>query len=513
MLYVSLYVEGLRARPALVVWLAVLVQAALWTLVPTLFYAAPPGDLAEVLAAGREFALGSYLGPPLAPWLAEIAFRAAGLFGVYALAQICVIATFWSVFLLGSDMIGRPHAAIAVLLMVGVSVFTVPTPDFGPPILAMALWAAILLHYWRAVARGVRASWYVAASMAAMLLLTSDVGLILLALLWLFTVLTAQGRAALERVDPWIAAAIVVLVMFPHLLWLEGGSDLLLPTLERLRSATAASRNSLIWLRMLAGLILAHAGLAILVALAGGWPHSGAAQVPAILGKPAEPFAMTFLKVFGLAPALLATIFAVVVGRAAPIGDAAPLLVLSALAVVALARGRIDLHHQRLLGFAWAGLLLLPAAIAVAAIAVVPWTIRSELNVAQPADAMGRFFADNFQRRTGQPLAIVAGHAHTAALVALAAPGRPSVYYPTAPERSPWIGAGEIARKGVVVVWPTTDTAGVPPPDIKARFPDLVPEVPHTFERPVQGLLPLLRIGWAMIRPRGAPDAAPAPVQ
>ena len=58
------------------------------------------------------------------------------------------------------------------------------------------------------------------------------------------------------------------------------------------------------------------------------------------------------------------------------------------------------------------------------------------------------------------------------------------------------------------MLWPTNDTAGTPPPDIKARFADLVPEVPHTFERPVQGRLPLLRIGWAVIRPRNAPYCA-----
>ena len=40
---------------------------------------------------------------------------------------------------------------------------------------------------------------------------------------------------------------------------------------------------------------------------------------------------------------------------------------------------------------------------------------------------------------------------------------------------------------------------------IKERFPDLVPEVPRAFERSVQGRLPLMRIGWALIRPQ-SPD-------
>ena len=155
MLYVSIFVELLRSRPALAVWIAALAQAALWTLVPTLFYAGPPGDLPFVLAIGNELQLGTYLGPPLAFWLAEGAYVAAGnsLFGVYLLSQICVVVTYWAVFALGRAIVGAQHAALAVLLMVGISAFTVPTPDFGPVTLTMALWAVILLHYWLACSR------------------------------------------------------------------------------------------------------------------------------------------------------------------------------------------------------------------------------------------------------------------------------------------------------------------------------------------------------------------------
>src|SRR5258708_17301766 len=151
MLYVSIFVELLRSRPSLAVWLAALAQALVWLLVPSLFYAGPPGDLANVLAVGHEFQLGTYLGPPLAFWLAEIAFALAGMFGVYVLSQACVVATYWAVFALGRSIVGAQHAALAVLLMVGVAAFTVPTPDFGPVILTMPLLAIILLHYWRAV--------------------------------------------------------------------------------------------------------------------------------------------------------------------------------------------------------------------------------------------------------------------------------------------------------------------------------------------------------------------------
>src|SRR5713101_5970539 len=106
MLYVSILVELLRSRPALAVWLAALAQGLLWALVPILFYAGPPGELPLVLAIGHEFQLGSYLGPPLAFWLAELAFDLAGhhLIGIYALSQACVVVTYWAVFSLGRSI-------------------------------------------------------------------------------------------------------------------------------------------------------------------------------------------------------------------------------------------------------------------------------------------------------------------------------------------------------------------------------------------------------------------------
>src|SRR5262249_57250402 len=122
---------------------------------------------------------------------------------------------------------------------------------------------------------------------------------------------------------------------------------------------------------------------------------------------------------------------------------------------------------------AWTLMLLLPPAIAVALTFTMPW-IAIELKNAQPADAMGVFFADTFQRRTNRPLEVVSGDPRLASLVALAAASRPSYYDLADPRRTPWVTADDIRRKGVIVVWPASDTRGTPPPDIAARLPDLV---------------------------------------
>ncbi len=496
MLSVSLFVEFLRTRPSTVVWAAALTQAALWTLVPALFYAAPPGQVAQVVAIGHEFQLGSDFGPPLAHWLAEIAFRIAGMFGVYLLSQICIVIVYWAVFTLGRTIVGATHAAMAVLLMAGVSGFTVPTPDFGPGILAAALWALVLLHYWRAVGEGRRLYWFALTFEIGLLLLTTYAALVLVALLIAFTLLTAQGRAQLMTIEPWIAAIVPIVVVFPHLIWLDQTGGV------RFAGPATIDDNLRAWARLVGALVAGHAGLGVMVALGYGYARARRLPAPELSRAPVDPLARTFVLSFALAP-LLASVVLVLFASRSEIFLAAPLVVLSGLAVIVAAPDRIKLVHQRLTAFAWAALLVLPPVMVAAAILLSPWTLGVDLRVAQPAAEVGRFVADNFQRRTGRPLSIVAGDQRLASLVAVMAPSRPSLYLEATPERTPWVTPRDIEQKGAVVVWPTTDTRSTTPPAaIRERFPDLVPEVPRAIERRFQGRLPLFRIGWGVIRPR-----------
>src|SRR5450755_953707 len=147
MRFTSLIIELIRARPRLVVWLVALFQAALWLILAMLLYRSPPGDLATVLAYGREYQVGTYLGPPLAFWLADIAFRAAGnhMLGVYLLARAVV---------------GGQQAVLAVLLTMTVVAFGWSNGEFGPLVLARPLWALLLLHSRQLIGQGRRNAWF-----------------------------------------------------------------------------------------------------------------------------------------------------------------------------------------------------------------------------------------------------------------------------------------------------------------------------------------------------------------
>ena len=110
-----------------------------------------------------------------------------------------MIVTFWAVFALGRRIVGAAHAAMAILLMAGISVFTVPTLEFGPGVLAMPLTALTLLFGYRALADNKRGDWIAAGVTLGLLLLTTYAGLILLALMTLFVVATAQRAQPARR--------------------------------------------------------------------------------------------------------------------------------------------------------------------------------------------------------------------------------------------------------------------------------------------------------------------------
>jgi len=507
MLQTSIIVELLRSQPRLTFWVATLAQAALWWLVPSFLYSSPPGDVPIVLAVGHEFRLGSYWGPPLAFWLAEIAFDTAGTVGVYLMAQACVVAAYYAVFTLARAVVGIHHAAFAILLMVGISAFTAPTPSFGPAVLAMPLTAFALLFLWRAVGERRRPAWFLLALMLGLLLLTTYAGLVLIAAILGFLLVTRRGRRALISADPWLASMMIVVVLFPHLIWLDqSGTGFPLALRPSVKEGPLVD-DVVAWLRQLQTPFFAHVGMLVLVLLGSNWHFSSGEKVAVFVRSFTDPFGRRFVYFFAIVPALAAALAAVLVEDREPAGGVAAELVLSGLAVIVLAGNSIPWHRPRLVAMAWALLLVAPPLSAAVAIVALPWIGVTGVDVGRPAGAIGRFFAENFERRTGAPLTVVAGDPRLAALVALGAPTRPSLYLDATPERSPWLA--DVRRAGAILVWPSAETRAQVPPDIAARFPGVVAEVPRAFERAVQGRLPLMRIGWGVLRPQADRPADP----
>ncbi len=506
MRFTSLIVELVRARPRLIFWIVVLLQAALWFVLPVLLYDSPPGDVATVLAFGREYQVGSHLGPPLAFWAADIAFRLAGnhLFGIYLLAQICFVVTFWALFALSRAIVGGQQAILTVLLTATILAFAFPSAEFGPAILARPIWALILLHAWQVMGQGRRSAWFALSIEIGLLLLTTTAAIPLLAMLIVFALATQRGRRAILSADALFAILVVAVLVLPYAIWLLRTDTVLTDPLPSFAQLTDRLED---WGVLLGAMLFAMAGIAVLLIVNSRRLNRRPEEAPVIYRPPVDPLARQFVYSFALAPPVVLSLIAAVYGQGRVVGGDGIALMLVGLAVIIAAGDLIYLRRQQVLRTVWLVIMALPAVFIFGLTFIQPWTSVTEMTTALPAGAIGKFFEENYVRRVGRPLHSVAGDPQLSTLIGFAS-SRPHVLFDAALEQTPWLTPAKFKETGGVVVWRAADTAGTPPPDILKSFPGLVPEVPRSFDRMIKGRQSVLRVGWAIVRPEIAPQLA-----
>ena len=445
MRFTSLIVELIRARPRLVVWLVLLLQAAMWLILSLVLYRSPPGEVATVLAFGREFQVGTDLGPPLAFWLADIAFRAVGnhMFGVYLLAQVCNVAALWTLYLLARAIVGGQQAVLAVLFTMTVTAFGSPGVEFGPLVLARPIWALLLLHSWQIIGQDRRNAWFAWSIEAGLLLLTTSAAPGLLLLIAGFALATPRGRRTLMSFDPLYALLVIAVLALPYVVWQIRAGTLVWPQWPDVNDLGARAHAL--------GRFARRPGAGDVRRRAAGDPqlalvqprHRGSADhLPAAGRSAGAPVRLLLCNRAGaLGGSLIAGIFnfgGVAAGR----GIA---LLMWGLAAIVATGDLVYLRRQRLLRAVWALALLVPAFAAIGTTLFLPWTGAAEVATSLPATTIARFFGDNFERRTGQRLRSVAGDPAIATLISLDN-GRPHLLLDATPERTPWRQCAKVRR-------------------------------------------------------------------
>ena len=386
---------------------------------------------------------------------------------------------------------------LAVLLTTTITAFGSPGVEFGPAVLARPLWALLLMHSWQLIGQNRRNVWFAWSIEAGLLLLTTSAGIALLLLVAGFAVATERGRRTLLSFDPLFALLVIVVLALPYLIWVIRAGVLGSPLLPAVAELSTRALN---WVWLLIGLLFAMSGLLLLVVLNSGWFGTKAEEAPIIYRPPVEPLAKNFVYFFAIAPALAGSLISGLFGLHHVVGGSAIALLMSGLAVIVATGDLIQLRRQRILRSVWAAAVAVPALSVIVVSLFEPWTGSGEVATSLPATAIARFFGDSFERRTNQRLRAVTGDPQLASLIALDT-GRPHLLLEPAPERTPWLTFARFKETGGVVVWRASDTIGTPPAELAQRFPGLVPEVPRAFEWLITGRQPLLRIGWAIVRP------------
>src|SRR3569832_1706453 len=216
----SLAARAIRS-PGRALGLILGVHTLVWTALPVLLYANLPLDLIEALMYGREWQLGYDKLPPLPWWLVEIAYRVTGHdFSYYLLAQIAVCAALAVIYLAARPLVGGTGALVAVLIVDGLHYLKYTSAKFNHDVVQLPFWALAGYALHRALRKGQIVDWLLLGIAVGMSLWAKYFVVVLVAPMVVFALIDRDARKCLATPGPYVAAAVALLVMAPHQIWL-----------------------------------------------------------------------------------------------------------------------------------------------------------------------------------------------------------------------------------------------------------------------------------------------------
>jgi 4-amino-4-deoxy-L-arabinose transferase-like glycosyltransferase len=213
-----------KAAPWLVIGFAT-AHAVLWTFILINLKAAQDVhmDVAEAFAWGQKFQLGYGKHPPLAGWVAGLWFKIFPVadWATYALAMTTLACGLVISWLIALRVVDYRRAFFVVVMLALYPIFNFKGFKYNPDLLQLVTLPLLVLAYLHAFEqRTARAGFWLGIA-GALALMTKY---------WVLTMIGAVGLAALIHPDrlnflrspaPWVAIAVAIVAMLPHLMWLK----------------------------------------------------------------------------------------------------------------------------------------------------------------------------------------------------------------------------------------------------------------------------------------------------
>jgi hypothetical protein len=435
-------------------------HTVIWTVLPTLLYLNLPLDLVEALMYGQEWQLGYDKLPPLPWWLVEAAYQSAGHdFAYYLLAQISVGVAFAFVFIAARPLVGTLGALVSVLIIDGLHYFNHTAPKFNHDVVQLPFWAMAGFSFHRALRKNETLDWVLLGIAVGMSLWAKYFVVVLAAPMMLFVMFDREARKKLALPGPYIAAAVALIVMAPHLIWLVKNDFLpfayaehraVLPRgwYDHLRHPIEFAISQIFFL-LPALLIAAPLFLNKDTAKPAHAPHTDAYDERIVT-----------LLAFGPMAVMLA--MSAITGRGAVAMWGYPLWLFLGLWLVMTAHQMITLQRLSRIWIIWAVVFSCLAAAFIVVYDIMPRFDAHYRAVFFPGGDLGREIARRFRAATGKAPKYVIGTMWDGGNVSHYAPSHPRVLVDGEPKRAPWIDIADVRREGAVVVWTNSDPKKMP---------------------------------------------------
>ncbi len=497
----SARVSGLGAiierRPQLAFAAFLTLHFAVWTALPALLYANLPLDLIEALTYGREWQLGYDKLPPLPWWLVEIVYRTVGRdVAYYALAQAAVIGAFAGVWFTARSMVGPLLALIAVLIVDGLHYFGYTAAKFNHDVIQLPIWAWAGYFFHAALRRRHIVSWAMLGVMLGLALWAKYFVIMLAVPMALFLLLDREARGALATPGPWLAAAVALLVMAPHLVWLFQNDFLPFAYANARAAPSRGFIDHLLHPTVFALGQLLFLLPTLLIAAALVWPRP---RTP--LARTTDAFDRRIVTLLAFGPAATTIALSALSGRGAIAMWGYPLWLFLGLWIVIEAPRALDPARLARVATTWCLVFATFSLAFIVNYSILPAIDHRYRAVFYPGDRLADELARRFRAATGRPLVYVIGSMWDGGNVAHYAPGHPRVLIDGNPARAPWIDPGDLRSKGAVVVWTAGDPT-VMPVGLRRLAGDA--QVQPPFELPYRRGDHVLSVGWAILRPQPA---------
>jgi 4-amino-4-deoxy-L-arabinose transferase-like glycosyltransferase len=412
------------------------------------------------------------------------------------MAQIAVISAFAAIYALARPLVGDLRALVAILIIDGLHFFNFTAEKFNHDVIQLPFWALAALAYYRALRTGWLRYWLLLGIAIGMSLWAKYFFVVLVAPLALFLLIDREARAQLRTPGPYLAIAVALIVMAPHLVWLVANDFLPFAYAD---ARAAASRGLLD--HVLNPLTFGAAQLFFLLPVL-------VIMAPLVLSRDRAPVAASadaydrrIVTLLAFGPAVTLLILLAVTGRGAIAMWGYPLWLCLGLWTVMTVEPALDRVQLTRTVAVWVFVTVTFVAAFFANYVVLPSIDGRYRAVLYPGEALAAKIAQRYRAETGRPLHYVVGRMWDGGNIAHYAPDDPQVLIDGSPARSPWINLADLRRQGAVVVWPSVDTR---PYEMPAAFRAIAPGavVQQPFTLPLHRGPHNLFVNWAILPPQ-----------
>lgn len=416
--------------------LFLLCHLLVWSILPILLRPNLPMDSAEALVWGFIGEWGSNKHPPLSGLLADWTYQlTSSPAALYVLSQLLVIGGLAYIYRLARLFLPEQKALIAALILEGVAYYSLVTPEYNVNIIALLLWPAATYHFYRGIKDNRLTDWLLFGLFAGLNILTKYVSGILLLCLAAYLVLTKTGRARLRSWKVYLAAAVAVAVVAPHIYWLWQHDwfviDYFLGRSGGGKTYPFGLAHLIYPLKFIGAQALTSAFALIALLLA---RHYSPKETVSVAGTD-----RVFIFFAGILPLLVMAAISLVLGIKLKSMWGSPVMYMLGVSFFVWLPFDTGKSFRPLLRTCYAALGLF--AVAFLLQCLLTDSAKFKLNAADFTAAVG-----------GENTAYVGGSVWLASTVGVYAANHPAVLFLMSPKNNPWIDMQDVAAKGILVV-------------------------------------------------------------